>query len=529
MTEREFFDSVKNEENIVIYGAKKMARELIRRMKYIGLSPKYVVVSDKSKDEIGVEGYLVKGIDEIDRVDECTFIIAANEKYVLEIEKMLRGRGAKKIYILDWNLFLEIENNNKNNFSYDMLDSQVRSILLQYNNHNYDKVQRVREKIKSGKKIKVLFLISTTSKFCSESIYHEMEKSEYFEPAIGLALVWENGFIDIGIKNFDRDCKELINKNFNLVKIDNLTAIDDYSPDIVIYHSHYLNLEVSYVNYELINYRYLTCYIAYGMEVVNHPDYHFNNFCINSSWLNFLPTDAAYKLNQEYSLIKGINAVSLGYPKIDNYKSSKLEKRDPRKIIIIAPHWSIRTNINFSTFERYFKLFEEIRDNNKDLFFVFKPHPTLGYRIKNIEENGDEPKITYNEYVEYCNRWNEAENGTCLEGTNYIEWFNESSCLITDCGSFIAEYLPSGSPCIYLFNPDIPNQMNSYYEIGQDILNSYYICNTENEIRNTFNDVVIKGNDYKKGEREEVLNKHFKNIGTAGKRIYDYILKQLVE
>ena len=71
--------------------------------------------------------------------------------------------------------------------------------------------------------------------------------------------------------------------------------------------------------------------------------------------------------------------------------------------------------------------------------------------------------------------------------------------------------------------------MNSYYEIGQDILNSYYICNTADEIKNTFDEVLIKGNDYKKERREEVLNNYFKNIGTSGKKIYEYILKQLMD
>ncbi len=529
MGEREFFEKIRDDKNIVIYGAKKIAQELIKRMKYIGIIPKAVVVSDKSKDEVGIEGYIVKNLDELTNIPECTFIIAAGERFKDEIESNLKTKGAKKIYALTWGLFLEIENINKVNFTYGLVDNHMRSILLQYNNHNYDKVQGVREKIKAGKKVKVLFLISTVSKFCSESLYHEMEKSEYFEPAVGLALVWENGMMDIGTKNFTRDYKELVDKGFNVAKIDTLTAIDDYSPDIIVYHSHYLDLEVSYINYELLNYRYLTCYIAYGVEVVNIPEYHFNNFYINSSWINFMPTDAEYKLNQEYSLIKAINAVSLGYPKLDNYKSSKLKERDPRKIVIIAPHWSIRTNMNFSTFERYFKLFEEFRNNHKEIFFVFKPHPTLGYRIKEIEEAKDNPKITYNEYVEYCKRWNEAENGIVLEGTNYIEWFNESACLITDCGSFIAEYLPSGHPCIYLFNPDLPNQMDSYYKNGQDILNSYYICNSADEIKNTFDEVITKENDSKKEQREEVLNKYFKNIGTSGKKICEYILKQLID
>ena len=110
MEEREFFESIRDEKNIVIYGAKKMAQELIKRMKYIGIIPKAVVVSDKSKDEIGIEGYTVKNLDELGNIPECTFIIAAGEKFKNEIESNLKTKGAKKIYALTWGLFLEIEN-----------------------------------------------------------------------------------------------------------------------------------------------------------------------------------------------------------------------------------------------------------------------------------------------------------------------------------------------------------------------------------------------------------------------------------
>ena len=74
-----------------------------------------------------------------------------------------------------------------------------------------------------------------------------------------------------------------------------------------------------------------------------------------------------------------------------------------------------------------------------------------------------------------------------------------------------------------------PEKMDSYYKNGQDILNSYYICYNVDEIKNTFDEVITKENDYKKEQREEVLNKYFKNIGTSGKKICEYILKQFID
>ena len=49
MEEREFFESIRDEKNIVIYGAKKMAQELIKRMKYIGIIPAFSALRSAKK------------------------------------------------------------------------------------------------------------------------------------------------------------------------------------------------------------------------------------------------------------------------------------------------------------------------------------------------------------------------------------------------------------------------------------------------------------------------------------------------
>ena len=116
MVEREFFEGIKNDKNIVIYGAKVIAKTLIKRMKYIGIFPKAVVVSDKSKNEMGIEGYLVKNLDEIENIPGCTFIIAVSEKFVDELKDLLTKKGAKNILVFTNELYIEAVNNNTINY-----------------------------------------------------------------------------------------------------------------------------------------------------------------------------------------------------------------------------------------------------------------------------------------------------------------------------------------------------------------------------------------------------------------------------
>ena len=101
--------------------------------------------------------------------------------------------------------------------------------------------------------------------------------------------------------------------------------------------------------------------------------------------------------------------------------------------------------------------------------------------------------------------------------------------MITDCGSFIGEYLPSQNPCIYLFNPRKERQMDSYTPLAKKILNTYYVTHTMEELEENWGKVVINGNDAKRDDRKKVLESEFGEIGKAGEYICDYLRRQIVD
>jgi len=170
----------------------------------------------------------------------------------------------------------------------------------------------------------------------------------------------------------------------------------------------------------------------------------------------------------------------------------------------------------------------EVAKANPDINFVYKPHPLLEHQIRSRGASG-KINFTIEDYFEYMREWDSLPNGVCVTQGDYISIFKRSSCMITDCGSFIGEYLPSLNPCIYIFNPRKPKQEEVYTPLAKDILDTYYVCKTKEELEKYIREVALAGTDVKKEKREELFNREFKNIGQAGAFITDYLKRLIME
>lgn len=313
--------------------------------------------------------------------------------------------------------------------------------------------------------------------------------------------------------------------------------IETFEPDIIFinnpnmrYHSIFKNIN--------INIKYLTCYINYSINVIDSPKYHYNNLYINTCYKHF--AESYYCYTQHMNINNGPNVILTGCPKLDAYKKDIKECIIPKKIdngkkiIIYAPHWSIgNTDNSLGTFDFYHKYFLNLVKENPDINFVFKPHPDLIYRIT------DSKMMSVEYYENYIKEWDNSNNGIYINDGEYIDLFRKSTCLITDSGSFIAEYMPSENPCIYLINTNKnrlkEDNQNSIYlnkenliertfnDFAKPIINSYYLCYNEEDITKYFNEVIINGNDYMKDKRLKIIKNSFINIGLAGKTITDYL------
>jgi len=233
-----------------------------------------------------------------------------------------------------------------------------------------------------------------------------------------------------------------------------------------------------------------------------------------------------------WALSNGLNVVLSGHPILDEYVKDVLDIPDKikngKKTVVYAPHWSIATYHNTSTFHIQYKFFFSLLKKYPDVNFVLKPHPALGSEIKRRISHGEKGLPGYEEYLDYCKAWDESPNGVLVTDSSFIDLFKASDCLITDSYSFLVAWLPTDKPCILLKNPKGPIDVKKYYyHFTHSLLDAYYNCESEIEIEEVIKKVVIEGKDPKKEERLKQKEKLIYNFGHAGEFIANYIEKQL--
>lgn len=407
---------------------------------------------------------------------------------------------------------------------------------------------RLRQKVQRGGKVKVFFLIQYMAKFECKSVYDAMEKSDLFEPYVLIThpndklFFKESRYIEDVKKSYQvmtqRGYRTIMGYDEQWRPI----QLEKYRPDIIFWnnpnmfhHSHYQNI--------YLNANYLTCYVPYFFNPItlnNHSRYMYSceHFQCITAWKIFVESyPTFYQMTEKAEPVRserpnewiGINAVLAGYPKLDSYaKSNDLNNipskiRNGNPIVIYAPHWSIHTDTHLATFHLFNQQFMQLAKKHPEINFVFKPHPDLRNRIIYMHDIGQHDTMTPAEYDAYVKEWDSMPNGVLVDDGEYIDLFRASCCMITDCASFISEYLLSGNPCIYILNPEKKNPLDFYSESGRKIVESYYCCSDWETIEKRFEQVVLMGEDPNRDLRRQIAGETFLNIGTAGQFICDYI------
>lgn len=423
-----------------------------------------------------------------------------------------------------------------------MYDAIVQSRNQSSEVVNAIKLNSLRQKVKDGKKVKVVFLNSFLEKFEVASVYWEMERSELFEPII--FVMSERDLLFEQFPDFFESAQATYNylreKGYRTVfaydENGKPMSLWDLQPDIVFYNNPQLIQYTEFPN-SYINAAWLACYTPYFMPVVKNEAYCYHNPFINSAWKVFCPTREFYRefvvrqnVDQTHLYaFNAYNAVFTGYPKLDAYEKPLERDNLPeginngKPIVIVAPHGNIRYDVNIATFHLYYQQLIDLLKQYPDVNFVFKPHPVLRRRLHNMVKNHLDYPMTPEEYDQYLEKWCSYPNGFYVHDGEYIDLFKASSLLITDSGSFINEYLPSGHPCIYLLNPENPQEMDNFTTSAQKILRTYYCCSNWEEAEKAFRNIIEKHEDPKRQARLNVAEIELHNIGGASKRIVEHI------
>lgn len=538
MTEELFIREIKQYKDVIIYGYADIAVTVldyiiefetsIKIANYSG-RVKYFTTSEKIpiKKRREIKGIKIRSIyDLVEYKENGLVIIATKEVHHKAIQNTLEELGFNNVLFISHEQYCSIREKVE---SYKTI---INNNIQNYHLNHQIKIDRLRSKVQQGNKVKVFFMTHDSAVFGCSSVYRAMELNDLFDPYIYVVSRRDIEYPDYML-DVEKDVEFFKNRGYKVIKgYDNNGNPKDLhmlNPDILFYDipKLYGAAGASYNRLDQLNWEYLTCYVPYGMLMVDSFYYHYHTKCIRETWRFFVDTASDYKRVLMDGDFNGFNSVLAGYPKLDEYgkyknKNSEEKSLDDEKVVIYAPHHSLFASNNFATFDLYKDYMFEIAKNNADIKFVFKPHPLLRFQIN---ERYREGKIDFSmsDYDKYVEGWNNLPNGEVVDQGDYIELFEKSACLITDCGSFIGEYFPSCKPCIYLLNPRKHNQRDVYTPLAQKILDTYYVALSQTELENYFSAVVLNDKDEKLEKRKHALSEEFPEIGSAGKNIVDYL------
>lgn len=391
---------------------------------------------------------------------------------------------------------------------------------LQKVKQNY---QNKLKELKNKENINIAFLVTTPSKWQYQSVYEELSQYKNINVIVLITTIREfhkkKKFqeIEADLKNCSLFFK---NKKINFkfaydIKKRKFIDLKNFSIDILFYEQPWEVFTTQHPYY--VSKFALTCYCPYGMHVSNFDGNYLLDFH-QLLWCMFIENSEQKK---EFSSLinKDIdNCEICGTTKLDGYlKNNRSYISSQKPIVIFAPHHSFVSNsaLHCGTFNKNYIDMLEIAKYYKDVFFwVFKPHPVLKDTIINTKlMNKDEVNAYYQEW---------ATLGKVEENGDYIPLFKESSAMITDCVSFLGEYLPSMNPLFHLIGENQP-----FSNFAKQYINTYYSVKDTSELKQYIEEVLIKQNDFKKEERISKIPLIFNKNETTGHKIIQFLLKNM--
>lgn len=408
----------------------------------------------------------------------------------------------------------------------------------------------VRRKIASGQKVKVTFLAISAAEWPTDELYTLLEQDGRFDVSVSnVPLVDRN--IDDRIKTYSENREFFLAKGYKVLETYDVETDKVYSwqelneePDIVIHVSCWFEsmpicYRISHFPLSRVNLQ-----VAYGFATGNSTNGKFI-YSVSSNKEIFNMLNVSYVNSQKdlvrfrkHQFLKGENIAYSGYSKMDyfyrghEYSEEKIrsiwkipegKKPADMKKVIVAPHHSFLgyAGIKFSTFAQnaHFWLYLAEKYQN-EICFMFKPHPNLRYRA--VEAKVFETAELYDEYI---SRWEALPNAKVVVEGDYLEAFDTSDAMIMDSISFLAEYMYTQKPVLYLRRPE-----QVFSELGQLCLDTYEQANgyEYSQIEEFLVNVVLNGQDTLKEKREAVYREYLDYQSDNGCLASEYIYQDIV-
>lgn len=291
--------------------------------------------------------------------------------------------------------------------------------------------------------------------------------------------------------------------------------ISGLDPDILFYAQPY-GVGGEVFNTDRFAGKCLFAYIPYCIPLNDIPKL-YNQLYKNICWRMFYPTEYSKEREREHLYTRRDNIVVSGYPSSDYLSEtgspSLGDWKNPGKgyrRIIWAPHHSVLESdvLGYSTFLRIADgMIETAKKYSDRIQFAFKPHPLLREKLSRPEIWGAQRTD------EYYALWAQMPNTSLVEG-EYYDLFLTSDALIHDCCSFMAEYLYTGKPLMFITS-DIGGIAESVNDFGKKCLRRHYHGEGIEDIERFIDSVVINGDDTMLETRRDFYQRSLRTPGTG--------------
>jgi len=369
------------------------------------------------------------------------------------------------------------------------------------------------ESLRKQEKINVVFLVWQNSRWNADSFYKKLASDLRFSPIIIVVSPSEH---------FEENPDYLFfqKRNYNVFAITNTNynGLVSHKPDIVFYQMPWL---VNQVYNELSPFNVSRCalciYLPYAIGAIANLK---NTWAMGESFFRLVYKHFCFSSDcvREYEACGLSNVVATGSAKLDVYaepiKNNPWRNSDKIKIIY-APHHSFEGHwFSWATFAWNGREILQLAKNNLHTEWIFKPHPSFKERVVKFGV------FTEKELDEYLQEWEKI--GQIYEKGDYFDIFRTSDLMITDCNSFLTEYLPTGNPVIYPVSsgetiderPTVIKRHSQHY---------YKVYNVE-ELESAFDMLVNRKEDPLKAERQKDAAEI---TFDSGEKMYNELLKML--
>lgn len=372
--------------------------------------------------------------------------------------------------------------------------------------------KRVEKKIDNNEVLNVVFVVQYIPGWNKlEPIFSKMQNDQRFNPTIVCVPLNIKNHVLMD-KNGNDTYQYFINHGYKAVNafLDDGSWFDlkQLKPDY-LFHSRPYNyfMPIDYTSNKVVKYC-LICNIMYGACLAENDQ----TVCINKDYFKNVYCYFAFDL-YEMSYYKSIFRIGIsnniqkcfpyGATGIEQILKSKIENRKTnfKKTVLWTPRWSTDPFVGGSNFFNYRATITCLAEDNKDVLFVFRPHPLM---FSNFVKTGEMTENEVEEFKKYC----QIQDNIILDESNdYSLTFWNSDILITDLSGIVPEYFITKKPIIYCHS----NVCFKYTESIEKLIHSCYEAKKSTDV-NSFFYQLINSNDCMLKKREECMDELFSDV-----------------